>query len=260
MKLKFGNYLNMKPTKLTESFPASKLVGAELGQDWDRFLSRRIDRKKTGGKRDAADSLFKYLKETFGIELLVSHMQLYGYMYSQEKLSPPVYYWYGEADAVGWYYNKERGQYEYVIVDWKVLDLLNYWKSSWAFGKHLHQCLVYARLLQLHLDLEYLPSILIVAISRNNGQDIHPGLFRDYPRDCKSLLNNELAWSIEQPKPPRNIYSKFPFNPTLKEGVVPEKMPLTELFAKGAKVNDLLKAFDLNGLRVIKETMELEWK
>ena len=245
----------MEPIELGESFPVSNHKGADLGQDWDRFLSRRIDGKETSGKRDAADSLFYYLKAKFGITLLVSHMQLYGYMYSQEELLPQVYYWNGEADAVGWYYNEKRKQNEYVIVDWKVLDLLNYWRSSSAFGKHLHQCLVYARLLRLHLNLSYLPSILIVAISSNNGRDIQPGLFYDYPDECKSLLDEQLTWSIEQPKPPRNIYGKFPFNPKLKEGVVSGEMLLEDLFAKGAKVNDLLKVFDLNGLKVIKETM-----
>lgn len=38
-------------------------------------------------------------------------------MYSESELSPEVYFWQGEADAIGWYYNKKRGQYEYVIVD-----------------------------------------------------------------------------------------------------------------------------------------------
>ena len=257
MKKNFGKYLEKELITLKRSLPVDERSGAYLGQYWDRFLSDRINEKKpTSGKRDVADSLFDHLEAKFGIKLLVSHMQLYGYMYSQEELSPEVYYWCGDADAVGWYYNTTKKQNEYVIVDWKVVDLLNYWeKNKYAFGKHLHQCLVYARLLQLHLKLEYLPSILIVAISNNNGKDIHPGFFRDYPRECKSLLDEQLVWSIEQPKPLRNIYSKFPFNPTLKEGVVPEKMPLTELFAKGAKVNDLLKAFDLNGLKVIKETM-----
>ena len=115
------------------------------------------------------DLLFILLKEVFGIDLLVSHMQLYGYMYSKEESSPQVYYWQGDADAVGWYENKNTEEHGYVIVDWKVVELLNYWeKDKNAFGKHLYQCLVYARLLQLHLKLKYLPSILIVPIS-NNG-------------------------------------------------------------------------------------------
>ncbi|KAJ7331253.1 hypothetical protein OS493_020038 [Desmophyllum pertusum] len=115
------------------------------------------------------------------------------YMYSKEKLSPEVYFWRGDADAIGWGYNKERKQYEYVIVDWKVQrDLLDFWEKSEAYGKFLHQCLVYATLLQLQLDLDYLPAILIVPISSDSGQHIYPGLFLDYPDDCnkhhKSVL------------------------------------------------------------------------
>ena len=253
VKQNFGKYCDVtEQTKLTESLPASTREGCVLGQDWGKFLSERIDGGRTSGKRDAADSLFDYLNETFGVTLFVSYMQLYGYMCSPEKCQ--VYYWDGEADAVGWYYNKTREQNEYVIVDWKVLDLLNYWESSSAFGQHLHQCLVYARLLRLHLNLSYLPSILIVAISKYSGRDFQAGFFYDYPDECKSFLDEQLTWSIEQPKPPWNIYGKFPFNPKLKEGVVCDEMLLKDLFAEEAKVKDLLKVFDLNGLKVIKET------
>lgn len=257
VKQNFGNYLDMKQTELKESFPTSEHKDAQLGQQWDRFLSERIDGKETSGKRDAADLLFDYLKAEFGITLLKgsSHMPLYGYMYRQEKLSPRVYYWDGEADAVGWYYNTKKEQNEYVIVDWKARELLDYWNGSSALGHHLHQCLVYARLLQLHLDLSYLPSILIVPISKNNGRDIQPGFFYDYPHECKSFLDEQLTWSIEQPKPLRNIYDEFPFNPTLNVGVVSGDMLLKNLFAEEAKVKDLLEVFDWNGLKVIKKAM-----
>ncbi|KAL9959561.1 hypothetical protein ACROYT_G032892 [Oculina patagonica] len=207
--------------------------------------------------KSAADSLFDLLKKNFGIELLVSHMPLYGYMYSEEPFK--VYFWDGNADAVGWYYNNARKRYEYAIVDWKVLDLLEYWDQSFACGKHLHQCLVYARLLQLHMKLDYLPSILIVPISNNNGKDIHPGFFWDYPEECIRAIKGFL-WSIEQPaKPPKKIiWSKDLFSETLEESDLDEEELLTEekclkdLFAEGAKVKDLLKALDYNGLKLIK--------
>lgn len=205
-----------------------------------------------------ASSLIDHLKKAFGIDLLVSHMQLYGYMYRKKESSPQVYFWQGDADAVGWYENKNTKEYGYVIVDWRVVELLNYWaKDKYAFGKHLHQCLVYARLLQLHLKLEYLPSILIVPISNNNGKDIQAGFFWGYPEDCTSAME-QFSWSLEQPKPPQKIYAKWPFNPEkLKEDVVvDEKMLLKDLFADGAKVKDLLQAFDFNALKVVKETKE----
>ena len=104
-----------------------------------------------------------------------------------------MYFWKRDADAIGWYYNERREQYEDVIVDWKVQrDLLDFWKKSDAYGKFLHQCLVYARLLQLHLKLHYLPAILIVPISSDNGKDILPGLFYNYPEECKSAINDYM--------------------------------------------------------------------
>ena len=41
---------------------------------------------------------------------------------------------------------------------------------------YLHQGL-YAKLLQLHLKLDYLPSVLLVPISSDNDSDVRPGLF-----------------------------------------------------------------------------------
>ena len=109
---------------------------------------------------------------------------------------------------------------------------------------------MYARLLQLHLELDYLPSILIVPISSDNGRDIHPGLFWDYPEECTTAIE-EFSWSIDQPiKPPRYIYGEWPFK-ELGKGNVAEEMLLKDLFVDGAKVKDLLKVFGFNGLKVI---------
>lgn len=221
-----------------------------LGNYWHKFLSNRIKGKEIEEEKDArvADSLFQKVKSEFGIVLLDSEFPLHCYIYDGEE----VYFWKGDADAIGWYYNERRGQHEYVIVDWKVQrDLLGFWKKSDAYGKFLHQCLVYARLLQLHLDLDYLPAILIVPISSDNGQDIYPGLFYDYPDDCKNTIN-QYSWSKKQPEPSQKIKKT---NKVLKDsvenGVVIEEMLLTELFAEGAKVKDLLKAFDFKALEVI---------
>ena len=100
--------------------------------------------------------------KAFRIHLLDGHYPLYGYASDETDAPPQVYFWHGEADAIGWY-KDNKGEERYIIVDWKVLDILNSWeKNKNAFGKYLHQCLIYARLLQLHMDLDYLPHILIV--------------------------------------------------------------------------------------------------
>ena len=118
-----------------------------------------------------------------------------------------------------------------------------------AYGKFLHQCLVYARLLQLHMKLTYLPLILLVPISNNDARDIHPGLFLDYPDECKSVIEADV-WSVTLSKPPRKIQAQKPFKNDIWPGPVNEEMLLTDLFAAETKVKDLIKAFDLNSLVV----------
>lgn len=67
--------------------------------------------------------LLQRIYEVFEIEFLDSHFPLYGYMYSKTDDSPKVYLWQGDADAVGWY-RDSNGEERYVVVDWKVLDIL----------------------------------------------------------------------------------------------------------------------------------------
>ena len=111
----------------------------------------------------------------------------------------------------------------YVIVDWKVLDILNSWeKNKNAFGKCHHQCLIYARLLQLHMDLDYLPHILIVPISSITGKDVYLALFWDYPEDCKQAIES-FKWSRTLPKPTMKVRGRRSF---LTEGRVDRSLPL----------------------------------
>ena len=144
------------------------------------------------------------------IEILNSNFYLYGFMYSESELSPEVYFWQGEADAIGWYYNKKRGQYEYVIVDWRVKrDLLHFWVSDDTFGMYLHQGLLYAKLLQVLLKLDYLPSVLIAPISDENECVVQLGLFSDYPDECEKLINDDFCWHGNVPESlSQKIYAK----------------------------------------------------
>ena len=225
-----------------------------LGLYWHKLLSSRLAKKKIEEKADEklADELFKTIKEKFDIKLFECDFPLYGYVYDKEEAAPKVYLWQdAEADAIGWYYDKEKKCDKYVIVDWKVVDLLGFWKKSTTYGWYLHQSLVYARLLQLHMELDYLPPILLVPISNNDGRTIHPGLFYDYPDECKEAINVH-CWSTTLPEPLRKIQRQWPFNADkLEAGLVDPEMLLTEFFADGAKVKDLLKAFEWNSLQAV---------
>ncbi|XP_022777798.1 uncharacterized protein LOC111319255 [Stylophora pistillata] len=200
------------------------------------------------------------MKTKFGIELLESDFHLYGYM--NDDSEQEVYFWRGNADAIGWYYNKWRKKSEYVIVEWKVnRDLLYFWDSRDTYGMFLHQGLLYARLLQVHLNLDYLPSVSIVPIFGDNGKDVHPGLFYDYPDECKKWIN-DFSWHANAPVPvalPQHIYGRASlFNDDLlKElliNAVPVKKdePLSSIFKENTKVGELLEALghDARSLRI----------
>ena len=195
-----------------------------------------------------AGQLIDKLKELYKITLIEPEFLLYGYVYNKTRTASYVYLWKGvKADAIGWHHKEKK----YVIVDYKVVNFVKpFWTTPEAYGKFLHQCLVYARLLQLHMKLEYLPPILLVPISNNDARDIHPGLFLNYPDECKRAINADV-WSVTLPKPPLKIKAHLkPFKNDIKSGPLNEEMLLTDLFAAEAKVKDLIKAFDLNSLVV----------
>lgn len=193
---------------------------AALGQYWHEILKKKLRQEKIKEVADdiLAGQLIDKLKEQFNITLLEPEFQLYGYVYNKTEIAPKVYLWNDvRADAIGWHHKEKK----YVIVDYKVVDLLQFWETPEAYGKFLHQCLVYARLLQLHMKLEYLPPILLVPISNNDARDIHPGLFLNYPDECKRAINVDV-WSVTLPKPPLKIKAQKPFKNDVKPGPVNE--------------------------------------
>ena len=113
-------------------------------------------------------------------------------------------------------------------------------------GKHLHQCLVYARLLKLHMDLEYLPPIMIVVIDRVTGREAFFPLFSDYPKECKDKLE-EYEWSTNQP--PKLPFKMVENDKLVRDGVAGDvslDTLLNTIFKETAKVQDLLEALSLD--------------
>ena len=222
--------------------------GNANGIGWDKKLSDYIKKLKSEGQRFARSAgsrndetvefyLLQEIFKTFHIYLLEGHFPLYGYASDETDAPPQVYFWHGEADAIGLHVNSE-GMGQLVIVDWKVLDILDFWeKNKDAFGKYLHQCLIYARLLQLHVKLDYLPQILIVPISSITGEDIHPALFNDYPDDCKEAIES-FKWSVELPKPTMKVRGR----PFRKQGRVDRSLPLRDILVTDASAGELLDA------------------
>ena len=231
--------------------------GNAVGIAWDKKLSDYIKtlkqhnlkfskRKGSQSKEDVDFYLLQEIFKAFRIHLLDGHYPLYGYASDETDARPQVYFWHGEADAIGWY-RDDKEEKRYVIVDWKVLDIVEFWeKNKDAFGKYLHQCLIYARLLKLHMDLDYLPHILIVPISSITGKDTCPALFKDYPDDCKKAIES-FKWSVKLPKPTMKVRGGRPFK---TEGRVDRESPLRDVLDMDASAGELLGALGLASLEL----------
>ena len=231
--------------------------GNAVGIAWDKKLSDYIKTLKqhnlkfskgkgSQSKEDVDFYLLQEIFKAFRIHLLDGHYPLYGYASDETDARPQVYFWHGEADAIGWY-RDDKEEKRYVIVDWKVLDIVEFWeKNKDAFGKYLHQCLIYARLLKLHMDLDYLPHILIVPISSITGKDTCPALFKDYPDDCKKAIES-FKWSVKLPKPTMKVRGGRPFK---TEGRVDRESPLRDVLDMDASAGELLGALGLASLEL----------
>lgn len=127
----------------------------------------------TGGSQNKApeeerlsswfNPLHKLLKDNFKVTLLSAIMEvpLWGFMYPKnEDFLSDLNYWNGRADAIGLLEGED--DYKYVIVDWKTASKLDHFWINKPSGDAFTQCFVYARLLKLHLSLDYYPPILIV--------------------------------------------------------------------------------------------------
>ena len=147
--------------------------------------------------------------------------------------------------------------------------LSDYWRSKTDLcGKHLHQCLVYAKLLQLHMELDYLPSSLIVIIHKVTGNEGYFALFKDYPKECYEKLN-EYEWFTKQPsKRPLKIVNTDKllhekFNRYQREEKDEEQevevldrhtTRLSDIFGENATVKDLLDSLGYDSLEIFDPT------
>ena len=189
----------------------------------------------------------KYLKDKFKVSLLhaMEEVPLSGFAFTADENSMPEFnFWDGKADAIG-LLEGQHG-YEYVIVDWKSTGSTS--NSFWEHGDdppapyrdHLTQCLVYARLLKMHLSLPYWPQILIVPFNSDKTY-MHPRLFTGYPEESEGAIE-KYQWS---PDPPLRIKKGSPLKNTTKVGLLRGDTKLKDAFDVDATVDDLCKALKL---------------
>ena len=158
--------------------------------------------------------------------------------------------WNGKADAIAWYEDN------YVIVEWKAVDLIECWNESKVYTTFLHQCLVYSRLLQLHLSLEKLPSILIVTINNTGkiikaGKHIKAGYFRDFPRGCEKELE-AYEWEMKSPVKQLSL-PKALVKEGINVGLVQEevrKKEVSKVLKEGCTVGELVAGLKFQELNI----------
>ena len=258
----------------------SDIVYERPGRVWDTLLSKWI--KENPGDEDCigsfrsmgafmsssaiwspervAQDLIFSIEKQHNLSFFDSKFPLFGFMRdvaTNEKKHRKLSLWQGEADAIAYSWKLKK----YVIVDFKVVDnLLDYWqKKTDLCGKHLHQCLVYAKLLQLHMKLPYLPPSLIVVIHKVTGKEGYFALFEDYPQECYEKLD-EYEWFTEQPskgslrivntdKLLQGMYKN-------RAGVFPPDTRLTDIIAPNATVKDLLDSLGYDFLEIFQQEQQ----
>lgn len=203
----------------------------------------------------AARELISFVEMKHNLRFLDSSFRLFGFMRevaTDAKKHPKLYLWRGTVDAIA--YSTELGQY--VIVDFKeVENLLEYWrKRTDLCGKHLHQCLVYAKLFQLHMELDYLPPILIVAIDGFTGMDGYFPLFEDYPEQCYKKLD-EYEWFVNPPqkRPLKICKPEKLLSPVFRDGftAISPNTSLKALFNADATVENLLDLLGYDSIEIV---------
>ena len=210
---------------------------------------------------DVARNLISFIESQRNLYFLDSKFPLFGFMRevaTNEKKHPKLYLWQGEADAIAYSWKLEK----YVIVEFKVVDnLSDYWQRKTDLcGKHLHQCLVYAKLLQAHMNLHYYPPSLIVVIHKVTGKDGYFALFENYPTECYDKLH-EYEWFTKQPsKRPLRIADSDKLLNTLYQNrgaaVVSPHKRLLEIFEANATVKDLLDSLGYDSLEIFQQKQQ----
>ena len=194
------------------------------GRRLNEIMSNGIAHLASKGSKNTApkeERLFfncvhRFLKDNFKVSLLPAFKEvtLRGFIYPKDEDSfPNLNCWNGRADAIGWL---EGDDYKYVIVEWKTArsTLDSFWINKPA-GDGFTQCFVYARLLKLHLSLDYYPPILIVPFN-SEREYMHPRLFTDYPDQFKEAIE-KYQWSTS---PPQKFKKESPLKDKVKEGRV----------------------------------------
>ena len=158
----------------------------------------------------------RFLKDYFKVSLLPAFKEvtLRGFIYPKDEDSfSNLNCWDGRADAIGLLEGEH--DYKYVIVEWKTASKLDSFWINKPSGDGFTQCVVYARLLKLHLNLGYYPPILIVPFN-SEREYMHPRLFTDYPDQFKEAID-KYQWSTN---PPQRLKKESPLKDKVKEGKV----------------------------------------
>ena len=126
------------------------------------------------------------IEKQFQLNIVCSEKPIGGFSTDSKRQEGP-YYWRGKIDAIGLMNGNDKDGCGVVVLDWRTCSRTStFWEKASQYKAKLHQCLIYRRLLAVHMR-EYFedpkmpePGIMIVPLDADNVQDNDPRLCMDF--------------------------------------------------------------------------------
>lgn len=154
-------------------------------------LNEVLRKRKNAGNRYTKEEqqLLEFvedIEEKFQLKIVLSEKHIGGFSTELKGQERP-YYWSGKIDAIGLMNGNDKDGCGVVVLDWITCsNIKTFWENATQYKNKLHQCLIYRRLLAVHMR-EYFedpsipePGIMIVALDKENINDNDPRLCMDF--------------------------------------------------------------------------------
>lgn len=150
-------------------------------------------------------TVVKDIEAKFQCKILWGEIEMHGFASKEERL----HFWSGKLDAVALLNKNDKNGSRVIVIDWRTCDDVNkFWENAQQYKGKLHQCIIYRRLLAIHMK-EYFkvqaipePGIMVVAIDRQNINVNDPRLCLDFTELKNAGIFNKLNqfdWTVAKP-------------------------------------------------------------
>lgn len=163
------------------------IVGSIIHASLNKVLRKR--KNAENGYTAKEQQLLEFvedIEEKFQLKIVLSEIHIGGFS-TELKGQKRRYYWSGKIDAIGLMNGNDKDGCGVVVLDWITCSHAGtFWKFATEYNVKLHQCLIYRRLLAVHMR-EYFkdpnipqPGIMIVALNRESINVNNPRLCMDF--------------------------------------------------------------------------------